>query len=439
MNKTWLIIKREYITRVRKRSFLIITFLVPFLLFGFSLLEIYLVSGGSKKNQEIAVIDDSGSFQGKLKDGENIHFHFIGEIPPQEYKMEYSGKGYSGLLYIPKFDLNLPVGFTYFGPSQLGIESHNYIRDQINKGIENERMEKAGIDLAELGSIKSDISLMEKTGDHEKSSSYIVASVVAGVCGFLIYFILIFFGMSVMRGVMEEKTNRIAEVVISSVRPFQLMLGKIIGIAGVGFTQFLIWLILIFSLFVGLGSFAPRIAQNAQRVSQVSEFPQVTKSQNQALTQFSVKMDAIANSNVNFPLVIFCFFFYFLGGYLLYASLFAAVGSVVDQDSSDAQSLTFPITLPIIISFFIMFGTIQQPNSSLAVDASIFPLSSPLVMMARIPFGVPWWEILISMGLLILTFLFTTWIAGKIYRTGILLYGKKVTFREMGKWLFRKG
>jgi ABC-2 type transport system permease protein len=432
MHKTWLIIKREYLTRVRKRSFVVVTLLVPLMILGFILLEAYVINGGNKQKQEIAVIDDSGYFINKLRDGNNIFFQYPANKNISTFEKTYSKSGYTGLLYIPKIDINHPEGFTYFGTGQLGINSHIYIENQLDDVIQDARMVQAGIDKSKLDAIKADVRLTEKTGEDQKTSSVIVATVVAFISGFLIYFIMLFFGMSVMRGVMEEKTNRIAEVVISSVRPFQLMLGKIVGIAGVGLTQFLIWLVLIIVIFTGLSSIAPDIAHHAQQMQQMQG------GQTEAMIQLSQKLHLINNSNINFPLIIFCFFFYFLGGYLMYASLFAAVGSVVDQDAADAQSLTLPITLPIIISFFIMFNAVQQPNSALSVGASIFPLSSPLVMIARIPFGVPWWQIASSMVVLILTFMLTTWMAGKIYRTGILLYGKKVTLKEMGKWLFRK-
>ena len=235
---------------------------------------------------------------------------------------------------------------------------------------------------------------------------------------------------------MEEKTNRVAEVIISSVKPFQLMMGKIIGIAGVGLTQFLIWIALGLVLMISLPLMFPAMAAHAQHTQAIS----ATGPQNEAAA-YAVQHINQALNTIPLTEIIICFLFYFLGGYLMYAALFAAVGSVVDQDITESQSLTLPITLPIILSFFIMINAIQQPNSSLAVIASIFPLSSPLVMMARIPM-VPletlWPQLVLSMVLLILGFLLTTWMAAKIYRTGILLYGKKVTFKEMGKWLFRK-
>jgi ABC-2 type transport system permease protein len=439
MNKTWLIVKREYLSRVRKRSFIIITLLIPFLLAAFIAIEVYLISGGSKQTQHIAVIDESGYFDGKLKNGDDVFFTFLQGKQAGEYRRHYQEDGYTGLLYIPQIDLSHPAGFTYYGKSQLGLGTYSYITGQLNEVIEGQRMIAAGIDKQQLDAIKADVELVQpgsgEAAGAEGNTAYATyaATAVGYISGILIYFVLIFFGMQVMRGVMEEKTNRIAEVVISSVKPFQLMFGKIVGIAGVGLTQFLIWIVLGFVFTSVAGSLFPGLAHHAGEMQSM----QMGGAQNQqAMDAISKVRDVVQTLPIT--LIIVCFIFYFLGGYLMYASLFAAVGSAVDQDATESQSLVFPVTLPILLSFFIMFNAIQQPNSPLAVGASIFPLSSPLVMIARIPYGVPWWQLILSMALLVLGFLLTTWMAGKIYRTGILLYGKKITIKEMGKWLFRK-
>jgi ABC-2 type transport system permease protein len=267
------------------------------------------------------------------------------------------------------------------------------------------------------------------------SSNFDLASGIGYFTAFLIYITLFIYGVMVMRGVMEEKTNRIAEVIISSVKPFQLMMGKIIGIGAVGLTQFLLWIILVASLSTLLGSvLSPDVMQ------QVNDAQQTAGGLKQSSPTGSGTATLLANlATVNWPLVIGCFLFYFLGGYLFYASLFAAVGSAVNEDAQDAQSLSFPITLPIILGIIIMMNAINDPGSSLARWSSIIPFFSPIVMMARIPFGVPdtvsYWELGLSMALLVLGFLFTTWLSAKIYRTGILLYGKKPTWKEMVRWL----
>lgn len=437
MNKTWLIIKREYLTRVKKKSFIILTLLIPFIILAFFAVEIFLISGGSKEKQKIAVVDESGYFIHKIQDGNSMSFIYLTNQDPDSLRNQYVQEGYTGFLFIPKIDLANPTGFTYYGKNQLGLDAYSYITDHLESVIEDQRMIRAGIDKSKLDAIKVDVSLLQPgsgTGSGKSNEGNTLVSTAIGyISGILIYFILFFFGMMVMRGVMEEKTNRIAEVVISSVRPFQLMIGKIVGIAAVGLTQFLIWIAMGIVAFGVLASLAPGMAHHAGDLQQMQMNSGGNQAMALAMQKASFVLDALPVAKI-----IFCFIFYFLGGYLMYAALFAAVGSVVDQDMADSQQLTLPVTLPILLSFFIMFNAIQQPNSPLAVGASLFPLSSPLVMMARIPFGVPWWQLALSMIFLVAGFLATTWVAAKIYRTGILLYGKKVTLKEMGKWLARK-
>ncbi len=256
--------------------------------------------------------------------------------------------------------------------------------------------------------------------------------------GILIYITMFIFGSMVMRGVMEEKTNRIAEVIVSSCKPFELMLGKIIGIAGVGLTQFLLWIGLIMLLMTTMQLFVPAEIMEMARnnPSQMQNMP----NDNMAIKFLEAKSQIM--EGVNWGLIIFCFLFYFLGGYLFYASLFAAIGSVINEDPQEAQSLMLPITMPIIFGFIILSSSLNNPNSAMAVWASIIPFTSPIVMMGRIPFGVPetvpYWQLGLSMLLLIGGFLMTTWFAGKVYRTGILMYGKKASWKEMAKWAFRK-
>lgn len=437
MYKTWLIIKREYLSRVRKRSFILITLLVPVLIVVFIGLEVFLLTGGNKETQRIAVIDDSGLFHGKLKDSENIFFTFLKDKKALTYKNEYKEAGYDGLLYIPAVDLQDPKGFTYYSSHQLGLGPYVYITDQLNSAIENQRMINAGIDREKLNRIKANVSLQqpqqEESGVNTEYATY-ASTAVAYVAGFLIYFALLLFGTQVMRGVAEEKTNRVAEVMVSSVKPFQLMVGKIVGVGGVGLTQFIIWIICGLIAAGALGAAFPSALHHAEDLQQMQQMNGPGNAQAMAAMQ---QVQQVLTQLPIAQIIIF-FIFYFFGGYLLYAALFAAIGSAVDQDLTESQSLTLPITLPIILSFFVMFNAIQQPNSPLSVFCSIFPLSSPLVMMARIPYGVPWWQLGLSVLLLVLGFLFTTWLAGRIYRTGILMYGKKVTFKEMIKWAFAR-
>jgi len=430
MRKTWLIISREYLSRVKKKSFVIITLLIPVLIAGMLALEIFLAMGGNKETQHIAIIDHSGLFSGHIKNGQQLFFTSVTGPDTIDLASRYQQKGFDGLLIIPAIDLKNPHGFVYYAKHQLGMGPYLYITGQLDKIVENNRMLAAGIDAKQLESIKSDVNLLQPgDGTHGSSSGHSYATTAATIAGYVLglltYMILLFYGMQVMRGVAEEKVNRIAEVLVSSVKPFQMMIGKVVGIAGVGLTQFLIWIILGGVAFLALSPLLPGATHTGNAAQ---------------LSGAAAHAGTVAAILKALPLgkLLGCFLFYFLGGYLLYAALFAAVGSAVDQEMTESQALTLPITLPLIISFFIMFNTIQQPNSPLSVFASLFPLSSPLVMIARVPFGVPWWQLALSMILLVLGVLFMIWIAARIYRTGILLYGKKVTIKELARWAFRK-
>jgi ABC-2 type transport system permease protein len=307
-------------------------------------------------------------------------------------------------------------------------------------------MSEYSINTANIDSIRETsgkVAIEEKrvgAGANSKNGNSMVAYMVGYGASFLIYITLFIYGAMVMRGVMEEKTNRIAEVIISSVKPFQLMMGKIIGIGAVGLTQFFMWIILI-TVFSGIiGALIPHdVLMQVNEVNKNVPGMQMSVQGNEAMMVFAKLSGEL--TSVNWFLVAGCFMFYFLFGYLFYAALFAAVGSAVNEDPQDAQSLMFPITMPIILAIVIMINAITHPDSSLATWSSIIPFFSPIVMMARIPFGVPgtvpYWQLGLSMVLLILGFLATTWISAKIYRTGILLYGKKATWKEMWKWAFR--
>jgi len=421
--KTLLIIKREYLTRVRKKSFIVTTILVPLLFIGL-IAGTTAVAISSQSNKTIAVIDDSGIFKGKLKDNDGIKFTY----PQQQLEEAKKSEDYDAVLFIPQFDKTKKNNFSVFSTEQIGLSAQNEIQDQLNDVMINNRMQHAGISSGQLDSLQEE-SITISTADNEgKASSNELAFGIGYGSGFLLYMFMLLYGMSVMRSVMEEKTNRIAEIIVSSVKPFQLMLGKIIGVALVGLTQFLIWIILISILSTIGGAALSGTLHSPDVMNQVSQ----QQTPDMANTIVSVLKSA------NWGMIIFWFLFYFLGGYFLYASLFAAVGSLVNEDPQDAQQLTLPITIPIIFGFVIMTVALKDPNSGIAVFGSIFPLTAPIVMMARIPFDPPGWQIAVSAVCLILGFLGTTWMAGKIYRTGILLYGKKVTLKEVGKWLARK-
>ena len=433
MNKILLIIQREYLTRVRKRSFLLTTILVPLVIIGFYAAIIAVAVSDTSDQETIAVIDEANLFDGKIESDqkESITYDLIQNETPQSFKKKYSDKGYSALLYIPPININDPQNIQLHSKSAVSLNIKNKIEDKVDQAIERKRLANENIDLQKYESINSDVSIDNTldSNDGEKKSVEGVAYAVAFAAGILIYMILLIYGSMVMRGVMEEKTNRISEVIISSVKPFQLMMGKIIGIGAVGITQFLIWIILIGLLQFTIPLLFPTLA---------GQIPQ-TGTEAMPMARDASMIAKITEGIQSIPvgLLLFCFLFYFLGGYLMYASLFAAIGSV-SEDQQEAQQLVFPVMMPIILGFVMLTKAIQDPNSGLALFGSLFPLTSPIVMLGRIPFGVPWSEILLSMALLILFFLFCTWLAGRIYRTGILMYGKKGSWKEMMKWAFKR-
>ncbi|MFB6455417.1 ABC transporter permease [Chitinophaga sp. Hz27] len=430
MNKILLIIGHEFMARVKKKSFLVVTLLVP-LAFAALMIIPALIVGKSASTKRVAVIDNSGYFTGHFNDSKNTYFKFLSGANIDSLKKNYEAMGYNGVLLIPQIDINRPSGFEYYSDAQANLELESALTSNLNAAIEKQRMELNGIDKHKLDEIRADVTVDFKNTKDEKSGSSAVSFVVGYASSFIIYFTLILFGTAVMRGVMEEKVNRIAEVMISSVRPFQLMMGKIIGIAAVGLLQFFIWGFLLFMMTLIMPAFIS--PDSTQMAGQAASNPEM---------QEAVKKMTYVMGTVNWTLLIGCFIFYFLGGYLFYSSLFAAVGSLVNEDPQDAQSLTLPVTMPIIISVVIMMRAVSDPTSTLAVWASIIPFSSPMIMMARLPAGVPGtvpvWQLLLSMAFLIAGFIFTTWMSGRIYRTGILMYGKKVTLKEATKWIFSK-
>jgi ABC-2 type transport system permease protein len=435
MNKIWLVIKREYLTRVRNKTFILSTILLPLFFIGFIVASTYL-SIKSEDKQKVAVVDENGIFKNSFKSDPSMVYEFPEGVTAENYKE----MGYSAFLKIPEDYNAAGDSISLISDKQLGMSSEEKIKDEINDAIRNKAFLQNNIDKDVLDSInKMDqeklykFSPVIKQGNKTEQSNAGLSYAIGFGSGILIYMTLFIYGAAVMRGVMEEKMNRIAEVIISSVRPFQLMMGKILGIAAVGITQLLIWIVLIVALSsVASGIFSADSLQHAQSMNGAM----AGGSSSAAMGFFSAKTTFLS---ANWALIIPCFLFYFLGGYLFYASLFAAVGSVVNEDPQEAQSLMLPITMPIILSFIIMTTAAARPDSSLAVWGSLIPFSSPIVMMARIPSGgVPAWQIIVSMVSLVAGFVLTTMLAAKVYRTGILLYGKKVTFKEMGKWLFRK-
>jgi ABC-2 type transport system permease protein len=444
MNKIWLIAKREYLTRVRNRTFLLSTFLLPVFIILFISGSV-IISMQTHSRHRIAVIDANGYFKDYLKSDSAISFEFSPDIDT----LNYAQKGCTGVLIIPPLPEGQKTVYRLKYKKQLGMAGIEDLTGRIDNAITDHMIfEKTTVTRGRLDSIRknADIAELRSYEDEGKSAKVSSQGLSFGIgyaSGFLIYILTFIYGAAVMRGIMEEKTNRIAEVVVSSVKPFQLMMGKITGIGAVGLTQFLLWVILLGGLAIlAQGMVSPdvwRQMEQAQQAGGIGGGANVAKASQAARTVYQITSTL---ETANWWLILFCFLFYFIGGYLFYSSLFAAVGSAVNEDPQEAQSLMLPITLPVVFSFIIMTVAVQDPGGPLATWASLIPFSSPIVMMARIPAGVPgtvpWWQLGVSMALLVLGFLFTTWLAGRIYRTGILMYGKKASWKIMWKWAFRQ-
>ena len=436
-----MVAQREFLTRVRKKTFLLTTILLPLLIFGFYALIIYF-SVQSSDTLNIAVADKANLFGKKIESkDEELKFIFTDAADEASLKAKTQKGAYDAYVWIPA-DVTLMQAATLKVTSNkaMGLMTQGKIENSIDHTLENRRLLSLNLSPAQLDSIqhKEAIDFRSLEGNTEKKSAAGFSYGVGMISGFLIYLVLFIYGTMVMRGVMEEKVSRIAEVIVSSVKPFQLMMGKILGIGAVGLLQFIIWILLVIGLQFLLPLIFPGLAD------QMSHQPIPPGGAQVMVAAKSGPMAEVMAglSDLNLPLIAGCFIFYFIGGYLLYSSLFAAVGSAVNEDPQDAQSLLFPIMMPIIFSFAILSKACNNPTSGIAVFGSLFPLSSPIVMMGRIAYGVPntvpVWQLLLSFLFLIGGFILTTWLAAKIYRTGILMYGKKVTWKELGKWAFRK-
>ena len=443
MNKILLILQREYITRVKKKSFIVMTVLGPILMAAIAIVPILIAKYSDDKINKIMVIDQRPEiFTTILPSSETVLF-INSKISLDSAKREFDPEKFYGILYLQDDMVKNPGGAMLFTEKQANLSVTNYIENSLEKQIEQDKLKAEGIDQKTLSSIETNVNLKTLSLKGEENSAEL-ATIVGFICGLLIYLFIFLYGVQVMRGVIEEKTNRIVEVIISSVKPFELMMGKIIGIALVGLTQFLLWIVLTLTI----TTIASKVIVDPKTDAKVVAQTMKTNNLDQrALEELGatpkIKEDAITKvfsqlSSINFPLIISCFFIYFLGGYLLYSALFAAIGAAVDNET-ETQQFMLPVTIPLILAFIVAQSIVQNPDSQLGFWFSIFPLTSPVVMMVRIAFGVPPWELALSIGLLIAGFVGATWLAGRIYRTGILLYGKKVNYKELAKWLFYKG
>ena len=421
------------------------TFLGPVIFAAFLVLPVLFSTMEDKDEKIIAVIDDSYLFNNILPETEYIRFQYLSDVKVEDFKNNFKNTEYYALLYIAQNVTYSPNSVVLYSDQQPNMSLIFHIKGAIEREVERLKLKANGLNEEIMASIKTNIKIntitWTDTGEEKHRNTGVVMA-VGYIAGFMIYFFIFLFGAQVMRGVLEEKTNRIVEVIISSVKPFQLMMGKIIGIGLVALTQFLLWVALTLTLVVAIQSvFLPELKTPSSEkiIAQdiMSAEPAHLEESFDGLSTVDDSMVAEAFTylkEIDFGMLIFSFLIFFIGGYILYASLFAIVGAASDQDT-DTQQFMLPITIPLVFAIFVMINAINNPNSALALWCSFIPLTSPIVMMVRIPFDVPDWQLWLSIVILIGTFIGTTWMAGKIYRTGILMYGKKVTYKELWKWL----
>ena len=455
--KLGIIIQREYLNKVKKKSFLLTTFGVPILFAGMYAVMIFIMLKAEGDSKRIAVIDNSGIVMEKLEDTKLITFTRLDETDPEAVKNRLGEYDADILLYVSPLDsATKSVTATTYAVKPMGMETAEMIERRINDAVEAYRIDSydiPGLDQI-MEDVQSNIHLTSYTVDDKgketisQSEVYMIVSMVLAMA--LYMFIAIFSGM-VMSSVIEEKTSRVVEVLVSSVKSTELMFGKIIGVALVALTQFLLWIVLtgliigILGGIVGMDKITGGVDQ--EQIEQLQGMSMTagptidlqSLTDTTAVAEGPTGMQAVLGTlgSLNYPQLIVSFLLFFIFGYLLYASLFAAIGSAVENEA-DTQQLQLPVTIPLLIGFFIAFYAFRAPESSIVWWGSMIPFTSPIVMLARLPFGVPTWELILSIGLLVLTFVACAWASAKIYKVGILMFGKKSTFKDLFKWLKQK-
>lgn len=441
MSKLKLIIEREFIAKVRNKSFIVMTFLSPLIMVAMGALVYFLMKKNDEKVKEIVYVDNSGLFsKDDFKDSKTIHYQDFTALGVEETKKKVEEGNHYGALIIPKQDSLevLAKSIEFYSKDSPGMSVMNSLENKIESKIRNEKLNNFGIDIAKINAsrIQSDIKMYNFSGEESSKLINGLKIGVGAIAGYMLMMFVMIYGTSVMRSVIEEKTSRIIEIIVSSVKPFQLMLGKIIGNASAGLLQFFIWGIILFIISTVASSFFGIDVVEMQTSKLPAEQLEAAKQ-----AAGGDKMHLIMQEVLRLPILkmFLLFIFYFLGGYMLYSSLFAAVGAAVDNET-DTQQFMLPIMLPLILGVYVGFATvINDPHGSIAVLFSYIPFTSPIVMLMRVPFGVSWYELAISMTLLVVTFVFMVWLAAKIYRVGILMYGKKPTYKDLYKWLKYKG
>lgn len=440
MSKLWMITAREYTSRVKKKTFILTTILAPIGMVIFWAALIFIMASGSEE-KKVAVVDPEGVLQldtqGKLRDGSITYKYPKGDL--ETVRSEAKDKGYAGILHVPEQELDSltrTLRVIYYSDEDLGIKSKGNLQSAIQKQARKIKMDQLALSEQRLEQLDTDVQLKTAglDGTQEEGSDYKaeVATVIGWIIVLLIYAVIFVYGNMVMRSVMEEKTNRIVEVLVSSVKPFELMLGKILGVGAVGLTQFAIWAITFPLLYLGVGLL---FADKIQAMQANMDTATTAGAEAQAET---IIMAMNGLQSFNFTYIIGMLLIFFLLGYFLYASLFAAVGAAMGDDSGEGQSLTLIVSLPIIIGFYMGISAINNPSSSMAVWSSLVPFFTPIIMPVRIIFEPPMWQVILSIVILFFSAIFFIWLSGRIYRVGILMYGKKTTVKEFVQWIFRK-
>lgn len=443
LSKTGVVISREYLNKVKKKSFLVTTFVVPVLFAAICILPSLLMLGVKEKSQNVAVVDYSGIVMPQLESGESATFEDCSSEDPEILKKELKDRGFDVLLVVSPLDSASSVSVRTFSKKPTGVDFNESIRSKANKAVEQYRIASyriSGLDQI-MKDVKADVKVSEFTLDESgnatvsESGIYMIISMILGM---LIYMFIAMFGASVMSSVIEEKSSRVVEVLVSSVKATELMFGKIIGIALVALTQFLLWIVLTVILVLGAGAIfgLGDIAASADVMSMAQ--PGVGGADIAAAAQNSeLSVILTTLSHIPWGTLLVSFFIFFIFGYLLYASMYAAIGSAVENEA-DTQQLQLPVTIPLMLGFFIVFFAFKNPDSAVVFWGSMIPFTSPIVMLARIPYGVPFWELALSVTLLVLTFAVMAWGSAKIYKAGILMFGKKSTWSDLWKWLKQK-
>lgn len=441
MSKLNLIIKREFLAKVKNKSFIVMTFLSPLLMVGMGALVYFLMKKNDEKIKQIAYVDESAFFSKEdFKNSKTVKYLDLTDLGIEHTKKKVEAGEYYGALYIPKQDSLeiLASNVEFFSKESPGLTVMNTIEGKLERKLQNLKLSSFGIDYQKIKDSKIGVDVKMYNFSGEQSSKLVngLKIAVGALAGYLLMMFVIVYGSSVMRSVIEEKTSRIIEVIVSSVKPFQLMLGKIIGNASAGLLQFLIWGIILFIVSTVATSLMGVDVNELQNSSITADQIEAAKQQ-----VSGSKMEIVFKEIMSLPLLklFLLFIFYFLGGYMLYSSLFAAIGAAVDNET-DTQQFMLPIMLPLILGVYVGFATvINDPHGPISVAFSHIPFTSPIVMLMRVPFGVEWTELLISMALLLCTFTFMVWFASKIYRVGILMYGKKPTYKDLYKWIRYNG